>query len=69
MKIYRAWYDSRNFSFEAYGLTEREAKASLIKGLRLHGKQYNCEPRWWYKDDVCVMECQLNQAYRDRSVI
>lgn len=69
MKIYKAWYDSRNFSFEAFALNERDAKAALLRGLRLHGKQYNCEPNWWYKDDVCVLEHELNTPYRDRDTI
>jgi hypothetical protein len=69
MKIYKAWYDSRNFSFEAFALDEKTAKATLIKGLRKHGKQYKCEPNWWYKDDVCVLEHELNTPYRDRDTI
>ena len=69
MKIYKAWYDSRNFSFEAFSKNERSAKAALLWGLRKHGQQYNCEPRWWYQDDVCVMEYKLNEPYRDRDTI
>lgn len=68
-KIYKAWYDSRNFSFEAYSTNERKAKAILIRGLRKHGQQYNCDPRWWYRDDECVMEFKLNEPYRDHDTI
>jgi hypothetical protein len=69
MKIYKAWYDSRNFSFEAFSDNAEKAKATLIKGLRKHGKQYNCEPNWWYKEDVCVLEHKLNTPYRDKDTI
>jgi hypothetical protein len=68
-KIYGAFYDSRNFSFEAFSNDERKAKATLIKGLRKHGRQYNCEPRWWYEQDVYVMEYKLNEPYRDKDTL
>lgn len=69
MKIYGAFYDSRNFSFEAFSDNERKAKATLIWGLRKHGKQYNCEPNWWYRDDVYTMEYKLNTTYRDKDTL
>jgi hypothetical protein len=67
--IWKAWYDSRNFEFEAYGETPEGAKATLIKGLRKHGKQYNCEPNWWYADDICVLRYDLDTPFRDRDTI
>jgi hypothetical protein len=69
MKIWKAWYDSRNFSFEAFSDDPVKAKATLIKGLRKHGKQYGCEPNWWYEQDVCVLEHKLDTPYRDRDRI
>ena len=69
MKIYRASYESRNFSFEAYGKTESDARAALMIGLLRHMDQYNLEPDWYYKDDIFVVEYQLNTPYRDHSVI
>jgi hypothetical protein len=69
MKIYGAFYDSRNFSFEAFSDDERKAKATLIKGLRKHGRQYKCEPNWWYAQDVYVMEYKLNEPYRDKDIL
>ena len=68
-KIYRAFYESRNFSFEAYGKTEDDAKAALMVGLLRHMHQYNLEADWYYKEDICVVEYQLNTPYRDHSVI
>ncbi len=69
MKIFGAFYDSRNFSFEAFSDNERKAKATLIWGLRKHGRQYNCDPRWWYAQDVYVMEYKLNEPYRDKDTL
>ena len=69
MKIYGAFYDSRNFSFEAFSDDAEKAKATLIKGLRKHGRQYNCDPNWWYADDVYVVEYKLNECYRDKDTI
>jgi hypothetical protein len=72
MKIYKAYYDSRNFSFEAFAETKAKAHALLLAGLKEHGKQYNCEPDWFMFGDVDgieVSEYVLNKAYRDRETI
>jgi hypothetical protein len=69
MKIYRANYESRNFSFEAYGKTKEDAKASLIIGLLRHMHQYDLDPDWYYEDDISVVGSQLNTPYRDYSII
>jgi hypothetical protein len=69
MRIYRANYESRNFSFEAYGKTKEDAKASLIIGLLRHMHQYNLEADWYCNDDISIVEYQLNTPYRDRSFL
>lgn len=79
MKIYRAYYDSRNFSFEAYAATQAEAHAILLAGLKEHGKQYKCEPDWFMFNDVSnrgdefdgieIDEYEIGKAYRDRDLI
>jgi hypothetical protein len=69
MKIYRANYESRNFSFEAYGKTKEDAKASLMIGLLRHMHQYDLDPDWYYKDDISVVGYQLDIPYRDCSII
>jgi hypothetical protein len=69
MRIYRANYESRNFSFEAYGKTKEDAKASLIIGLLRHMHQYNLEAEWYHNDDISIVEYQLNAPYRDYSII
>jgi len=68
-KIFGAFYDSRNFSFEAFSDDPKKAKKILIQGLRKHGRQYGCEPNWWYADDVYVMEYKLNEPYRDKDTL
>ena len=70
MKIYRAYYDSRNFSFEAYSKSETTARAKCLEALQLHTKQLNLEPDWFMFGDVDGIECdqyQLDTPYRDRS--
>jgi hypothetical protein len=72
LKIYKAYYDSRNFSFEAFADTEAKAHATLLAGLKEHGKQYKCEPDWFMFGDVDgieVVEYDLGKPYRDRSII
>lgn len=66
MKIYRANYDSRNFSFEAYGKTSAAAYAALLAALLRHMDQYNLDADWYCKDDIAVQAFELNTPYRDR---
>lgn len=72
MKIYRAYYDSRNFSFEAYSEEEALARFNVLVALRKHTKQYKLEPDWFMFGDENGIECdeyELNTPYRDRSII
>ena len=70
MKIYRAYYDSKNFSFEAYSQDATNAKFNVLAGLIKHAEQYKCEPDWFMigdSDGIEVDEYELNTCYRDRS--
>ena len=72
IKIYRAYYDSRNFHFEAYSKSEKTARAKCLEALQLHTKQYDCEPDWFMFGDVDGVECddyELDTPYRDRSAL
>ena len=72
MKIYRAYYDSRNFSFEAYSKSETQARALCLEALQRHTKQLDLEPDWFMFGDVDGIECdtyELDTPYRDRSAI
>jgi hypothetical protein len=72
MKIYRAYYDSRNFSFEAYSKSESQARAKLLEGLHKHGEQYKLDPDWYLydgRDDIYTQEIDLDTFYRDRDTI
>ena len=72
MKIYRAYYESRKFTFEAYSQDESIAKFNVLVGLRKHTKQYKCEPDWFMigdSDGIEVDEYELNTCYRDRSKV
>jgi hypothetical protein len=66
-----ACYESRNFSFFAYGTTEQMARESLIKGLKTHGKQYDCEPDWYSPDDLYSYPIEIREGccYRDGSLL
>jgi hypothetical protein len=72
MKIYRAYYDSRNFSFEAFSKTENSARYHCKQALLKHGEQCNLDPNWFMIGDSDAIECdqyQLEYPYRDRSII
>lgn len=66
--IYLAIAESRNFSFKAVGNTEKSAFDFLLKGLKLHGKQYNLEPNWWEQwAEMYVQPLAVGEVYRDNS--
>jgi hypothetical protein len=69
--MYKAMFDSRNFSFEAYGETEQVAINSLKLGLVRHAKQYDIEPDWWeiYGGDIFTTEIHCGSCYRDNELI
>lgn len=70
--IYFAHYDSRSFSFDAFGTTEVEARNALIDGLKEHAKQYAArieEPHWWFDEDIWVDARVIGECYRDNSLI
>jgi hypothetical protein len=72
MKIYRAYYDSRNFSFEAYSEDKGVAGSTVLKALRIHTRQYKLEPDWYMfgdSDGIEIDEYELDKPYRDRSII
>lgn len=72
MKIYKAFYDSRNFSFEAYSQSKSSAKHHLLEGLRRHTEQYGLEDDWYMfgdSDGIEFVEYELDKPYRDCSVI
>jgi len=70
MKFYRASYESRSFSFEAYALTQDEARQQMVKGLKTHTKQLKLPDNEWFDEDsIGVSEVELNKSYRDHSEI
>ena len=72
MKIYRAYYDSRNYSFEAYSKSKKDAHAKCLEALQLHTKQCDLDPDWFMfgdADGIEIDEYNLNTPYRDRSEI
>ena len=72
MKIYRAYYDSHDFSFEAYSQLESSAKYHLLQGLKRHGEQYELEPDWYMigdSDCIEVAEYDMDKPYRNWSLI
>jgi hypothetical protein len=74
--MYKAIFDSWNFSFEAYHENEILAIEHLKLGLNNHAKQYNLENDWWheYQGDIYAVEIKLgtpsfNSCYRDNHLI
>jgi hypothetical protein len=67
----KAWYQSWNFEFTAYGQTTAHAVNALKRGFDQHAKQYGLEPDWWkeFENDINTVYIQLNQAYRDDELL
>jgi hypothetical protein len=68
-KIYRAYYDSKSFSFEAYGQTKTEAIDALVIGLLMHTRQFHAPSDWWDSEGIEVREFTVGFAYRDNEMI
>jgi hypothetical protein len=68
-KIYRAYYDSKSFTFEAFGNTEHEAIDSLVIGLIQHTTQYKLSPDWWQFEGIELVAFNIGFAYRDNEMI
>lgn len=69
MRIYKAQYDSRNFTFEGFGKTKAEALATLDKALEIHTKNRDLEEDWFYEEDIFVVEFQIGLPYCDNELI
>lgn len=69
MKIYRAYYESRNFDFEAFSQTEERAIDSVITALEKHTIEYNLKPNWWELDGIECDSFILDYPYRDREAL
>ena len=67
----KAWYQTRNFEFTAYGEDTSKAVKALKKGLIQHAKQYALDADWWkeFEDDISTASIEVNQAYRDDELI
>lgn len=63
----KATFESRHFSFEAYGQTTSHAVNALKRGLSKHGEVEAQDPDWWkpYESDINITHIKLNQCYRD----
>ena len=69
MNIWRAEYESRNFSFCAYDTTMIGALNSLYMGLDAHREQYDLDADWYDKEDIYTIMYTSGSAYRDNSEI
>jgi len=71
MTLYKATLETRNFSFEAYGTTEGEARLALYSGLNVHAAQYSVTASNVrdLKVDVEVRAIEVGKCYRDREVL
>jgi hypothetical protein len=67
----KAWYQTRNFEFTAYGQTTAHAVNALKRGFEHHAKQYALDADWWkeFENDISTAHIQLNQAYRDDELL
>lgn len=65
--IYRAFYDSKYFHFEAYGINKQQAREAIIQALKIHAAEYDLDPEWFYDDDIFVQEFIIGMPYRDGS--
>jgi len=71
MDFWRSSLETKHFAFEAFGHNKLRARATLLKTLATHGKQYRL-PADWYEPlivDIVDRELKLNRGYRDGAEI
>lgn len=67
-RFWRAVFETRHFTFEAYGSTRVEAIATLKLGWIKHCLQAGADLEYIneYEDDIDAYEVELMSCYRDR---
>jgi hypothetical protein len=66
-EFYVATLTTRHFAFEAYGDSESAAQATLLRGLKLHLKQYPLAKIREMMTDAEIHFVRLGECYRDRT--
>lgn len=73
MDIVIAQFESRSFSFAAYGLTEAEARAAFNRGVDEHRRQLGArvDPAWIAeaKAEIEFKTVSLGVCYRDGELL
>lgn len=67
--LYIATLDTRNFSFEAFGTTQTEARNALKAGCDRHAETYKIKSDFYDDEAIEVREAVIGAAYRDREAI
>lgn len=68
-EFYIATLDTRHYSFEAYGDSESQAQAAMLRGLKLHAQQRELPPAAVRNlmHDVEIRQVFMGESYRDRT--
>lgn len=69
MKFWKATCETRNFTFEAYGLREAEASLLMQETLRCHAEKLALGKTWPCDLDVNIEELEIGAGYRDHTKI
>lgn len=69
--MWQVTLETRNFTFEAFGETEKEAGDTLTLALQKHADQYRLPRDWWYdfKRDIVSRNLLPRTAYRGPEII
>lgn len=67
--IWRAEMVTDHFTFEAYGATEKEARAALMAACKIHSQQCGLAGGWQLAFDVDCRAFDVGQPYRDGAAL
>ena len=67
----RAYLQTDNFEFQAFGQTTSHAVNALKRGFVSHAAQYEMPADWWkkYENDISTQYFEMNRAYRDNEYL
>ena len=69
MKFWQVTLETRNFSFEAYGVRKSDALTAMCELMRKHAEQYALPETWADFEDVNFREFKMDCGYRDGKLV
>lgn len=70
-EFYHAVVDTRSFTFDAFGLSERDCYEQIEDAWRVHVKQTGADPEYInrFRDGISICKVRIGSVLRDRETL